>query len=165
MKGGNEMEQIQYKTTEKYTKEVIKEIIEIDKSVGLTAENLLNRAKDKKSLLHDFFDWDNSSAAEKWRLHEARHVVNEIKIIVDQKSLYNYENVKVTILSPETGELIQERQYKSHVDIMNSEDFRKQMITTALNHITYWEDKYKHYKELQPIFNSIHKVKTKWEKK
>lgn len=158
------MEQVAYKNTDKFTPEVISEILEVEKEKGLTAENLLDKAKNKNSPLHNFFDWDNSSAAEKWRIQQARIIINEVKIIVNSKEMYAFENVQVQVSTNNT-EQETKREYKPIVEILSKDEYRKQVIQTALDNVTYWKEKYSEYSELKPIFVSIDKVKSKWQKK
>jgi hypothetical protein len=158
--------EIEYKTTGKFTPEVIEEIVAIQKGQGLTAETLLDEAKKKSSPLHEFFDWDDSSAAEKFRLQQARILINEVKIIVDSKEMYAFENVRVVVT--QASEDIKEqtaREYKPIVEILNKEEYRLQVIKQALENISYWKEKYSEYSELKPIFLSIDKVKKKWQNK
>lgn len=154
------MEQVKYKTTNKFTPEVLNEIIQVQKTEGLTAENLLEKAKDESSPLHNFFDWNDTSAANQYRLYQARLIINEVKILVGEKELFAFENVNISIQEKQTN-----REYKPVIEILNNDDYRKQVITTALNNIDYWKEKYAEYKELKPIFVSIEKVKAKWQKK
>lgn len=148
-----------YKTTDKFTEEVISEILEVKEQNGLTAENLLEVAKNKNSALHDFFDWNDTSAGEKFRIYQARCLINEVKIVVDEKEFHAFENVNVSINEESS------REYKGFVEILNTEQYRTQIIKQALESITSWKDKYKEYSEFKPIVSSIDKVKLKWAKK
>jgi hypothetical protein len=153
---------MEYKITEKFTPEVIDEIIEIQKDKGLTAETILDEAKKKSSPLHNFFDWDNTTAGEKWRLQQARILINEVKVIVNSKERYAFENVRITVCDqPEETT----REYKPIMEILSKEEYRKQVIKQALENATYWKEKYSEYNELKPIFVSINKVKKKWQSK
>lgn len=65
---------------------VVKELIEIQEIRGeITPELVVESAKNKKSVLHSYFLWDDEKAANKWRLNQAsillRHI--EIKVIKD----------------------------------------------------------------------------------
>ena len=42
-------------------------------------ENALEKAKDEKSPLHDYFMWDDVEAAKLWRLAQARCLFNSIE--------------------------------------------------------------------------------------
>lgn len=154
-------EKIQYKNTERFTPEVIDEVLEVQKTYGLTADNLLKKASKKSSSLYEFFDWDNSSAGDKWRLQQARLLINEIKIVVEDKEMYAFENVNVTV---EENTKFNSREYKPIVEIMNNEDYRKQLIQKALSEIGYWQERHSDLTELNPIFIAVKEIKTKWQK-
>ena len=160
---------IQYKNTEKFTPEVIDEILEVQQKFGLTAENLLKKASKKSSSLYEFFDWDNSSAGEKWRLQQARNVINEIKIIVEDREMYAFENVIVEIEDVKKAKQIKKnlntREYKSIIEIMNKEEYRKQLIKRALAEAIYWRERHSELVELSPIFSLIGETNKKWQKK
>lgn len=154
--------EIKYKETEKFTQQVIGEILEVEKQNGLTAENILEKARNKSSSLHNLFEWNDSEAGERWRLHQARMLINEVKVIIEEKEVFAFENVQVKIIGDNQTET--KREYKPIVEILSDVDYRKQVIQTALDNITYWKDKYSEYSELKPIFVSIDKFKKKWQK-
>lgn len=162
-------EKIQYKNTEKFTPEVISEVLEVQKTYGLTAENLLRKASKKSSSLYEFFDWDDSSAGEKWRLGQARQLINEIKIVVEDKELYAFESVNVSIKDAEFPSNKMSkfgvREYKPIVEIMDNEDYRNQLIQRALAEATYWKERHAELIELSPIFVTIDTEKKKWQNK
>ena len=162
-------EKIQYKNTEKFTPEVIEEILEVKDKFGLTAENLLKNASKKSSLLYEFFDWDNSYAGEKWRLQQARSVINEVKIIVEDKELYAFENVRIEVedLKPTTSvkKAINNREYKTIIEIMNKEEYKVQLIQRALAEAVYWKERHSELIELSFIFSLIGETNKKWQNK
>jgi len=154
-------EKIQYKNTEKFTPEVIGEVLEVQVKYGLTADSLLKKASKKSSSLYEFFDWDNSSAGEKWRLQQARVLINEIKIIVDDKEMYAFENVNVSIIEKESSS----REYKSIVEIINNANYRQQLIQRALFEAIYWKNRHSELTELNPIFSLITEISEEWQSK
>ena len=48
----------------------------------VTAPQVLDAARSKQSPLHGHFDWRDSSAAEKWRLVQARHLLNHLEVVI-----------------------------------------------------------------------------------
>ncbi len=158
------MKEEEYKKTKKFNSEVISEIVAIEKEDGLTAENLLERARDKSNPLHDFFEWNNSKAGEKWRLQQARFIINEVKIYVEDKEMFGFENVSV-----KTEDGTTKRVYKPMVEIISNESYRKQIIMRALQQQKYWAEQNKMYSEFKPIVSAIKKteknLKKKWQKK
>jgi hypothetical protein len=154
------MAEVKYKTTERMKTDIIQEILDIKEQDGLTASNVVKRAKDKKSPLHDFFEWDNKVASHNWRLAQARNLINEIQIIVGEKKLFAFENVQII-----TTDGTKERAYMSKEEILGSEELRNQMIKRAFDQINFWKSQYSVYSELKPIFVSIDKTKKKLSKK
>lgn len=158
---------IQYKNTEKFTPEVIEEIIKVQENYGLTASNLLKSASKKSSSLYDFFDWDNSSAGDKWRLSQARILINEVKIIVEDKEMYAFESVNISIGEPIQNKTIKHysREYKPIIEIMDNELYREQLIKRALIEARYWKERHIELKELKSIFSIIEEEDKKWQNK
>lgn len=66
------------------------EIMEIcDQMESATPQQILEKARDESTELHKCFTWDDSIAAEKYRIHEARQIVCQLKIVeqdIDNKS-------------------------------------------------------------------------------
>jgi hypothetical protein len=52
----------------------------------ITPDAVLQDAKGKNSPLHDQFTWDNSEAAEQWRLSQARELIRSIRVEVTTES-------------------------------------------------------------------------------
>lgn len=175
---------VEYKITKKLTQEKINEILNIEKSKGLTAEALLESAKNKNSSLHDFFEWDDTLAGEKFRLCQARILINEVKVIIEEKEYYAFENVQVSVVkssgksgSSNSAELEDYdesenetlRVYKPVVEILSTEELRNQVIMASLRQLEYWNQQNSKYEEFSPIVKSFSKVKKtldkKWQKK
>ncbi len=67
----------------KITDEVVEAVKELEDRQGrLFPSEVLNAARDENSPLHDFFEWDDSAAAEAYRLDQARELIRRIKIEV-----------------------------------------------------------------------------------
>lgn len=65
--------------------EILGEIRALEQSGRLTARQLLERAKDPKSPLHDYFDWDDQRAAHKHRMLEAERLIIRVRVKVTAK--------------------------------------------------------------------------------
>jgi len=156
----------EYKITERISKSIIDELLDLNKTNNLTPERIVNRASNPKSPLHNLFDWNDSIAATKWRLQQARVLVNEVKVIIEQKEYFAFENVSVNLSIEDTESL---RVYKPVTEILGTEELRKQVIKSALDHLAYWERQNEKYSELVPIIKSAERVRKKlerqWQKK
>lgn len=49
----------------------------------LTPAAVVEDARDKRSPLHHYFTWNDSEAAEQWRLEQARQLIRSVKITVN----------------------------------------------------------------------------------
>ena len=59
-------------------------------------QRVVDRAKPKTASLHDEFTWSNAEAGKKWRLHEARKLVQSIEVIhTNGKPTRAYESIEV----------------------------------------------------------------------
>lgn len=159
---------MEYKLTEKFTQDRIDELLRIHRSEGLTAKTLLENAKDLDNPLHDLFEWNNRDAGEKWRLAQARMIINEVRVIVDTTEIYAFENISsVNIEENSQGQestlLLNSsrRVYEPIIEILNDEEKRKQLLKQAMNYMDYWKNKYAEIEELEPVFKSIEKAKKK----
>jgi hypothetical protein len=59
----------------------------------VTPYAVVEAAKNPKHILHECFDWDDTSAAYKYRLDTARHLIASIEVLVE------YEDRTVTAIS------------------------------------------------------------------
>lgn len=129
----------------------------------LTVNNVLKEAKNKKSPLHDFYEWNDTSAAKKWREHQTRILINTVEIIVENKKIPKYEMIKVEVNNKNSKFI---RGYKDYYDIISNEDFKQQIIMQALGELKCWQAKYENYqKEFGSIFQAINLTERRLSKK
>ena len=165
-----ETKQAQFRVTKRLTEDVIGELLNIKNKHGLTAHNIVKIAKNRKSPLHSLFEWNDTVAAEQHRLWQARVLVNEVKVVVDDVEYSAFENVNV--FSDDDGLDGSEREYKELSEIMSSKDLRRQVLQSALQTLNYWKQKYAEYNEFEPVVEAIDKVgkklmkseKLRWQK-
>jgi hypothetical protein len=121
-----------------------------------TPEEIVEEARSPKSPLHDAFEWQDSVAAHKFRLWQARHMVNHITIAVikDGKQIQQKAFHSVIDSDDEKGyapmEIVKERPY-----------LREQVISKAMNEAQDWARRYKEYKELSSVRMAIAKLAKK----
>ena len=55
----------------------------------ITAEQLVDAARDADSPLHDYFEWDDSTAAHQWRITQARALIGSarLNITIDSRKI------------------------------------------------------------------------------
>lgn len=117
---------------------VVKEIESIGEEVR--PQQMVDYAKSHKdSELHKCFTWNNTAAADKYRLYEARQIQRNL-IIRKMPSPENQE------CQPKVIRLMMRTEtaggYKSIVNIMKNEDERAKLLVMAKNELHAFERKY-----------------------
>lgn len=52
----------------------------LEEQNALTAQRLVDESRPEDAPLHDAFEWNDTIAAEEWRKHTARHIINSLVI-------------------------------------------------------------------------------------
>ena len=135
-----------------------KELLKLNKKGPLTAETIVNTAKNPKSPLHKYFEWDDTAAGKKYRLYQARQLINIViePIETTEQPVYSFEIVKT-----ERG-----REYKHVGEILDNEEYRQQLLDAAIRELSYWKGKYAYYSigELTAVIDEITEVERRFVK-
>lgn len=119
-------------------------ITELENKFGeVTAEILLEDARPEGSLLHPLYCWDDTKAAEKYRLIQSGKILSElvtvhVKVVDDQE-----EPKPITVRAFTSVSSGNERaSYRSTTFVMSQEDTRERVLANALADIRMLEKKY-----------------------
>jgi hypothetical protein len=120
----------------------------IEKEDGvITPYRIIEVARPIDSPIHDMFDWDDTSAAEKYRLWQARHYIKVISVTMLGKTTQGFFNVALTIKDVKT------QGYYSTTKVLSNEEMRKVVLKDALNKLLYWKQVYKDFSELVELID------------
>lgn len=129
---------------------------------GLTPQAVLQTAKNPKSCLHKYFDWDDTEAARKWREAQAYNLILRVKVTIEtpeQKTIQvrAFVNVKKvdsdgTINHSERGHFV------PIVQAMSDEEARSQVIAQARSELASFRRKYANLSELSEVIAAIDKT-------
>lgn len=117
-----------------------------------TPHDILDYAREHEdSELHKCFDWDDSTAAEKWRVHTARQICCSLKVVVMTKEA-----------EPTVFRLIQtdreERAYKPVVFTVRDDDEYTKLLKQAKAELAAFKKRYKSIVELESVIDEIDKI-------
>jgi len=133
----------------------INKIIEKNKLKEISSKELLEDAKNTESPIHKYFDWNDTKAAEKYRLYQARLIINHVEITITTPS---QQEIPVrAFLNIKNKDDNFKRVYVTIEKALSEEDLRIQILKQALYEIENWQQKYNVYTELSIIFNAIKK--------
>lgn len=71
----------------------------IDNQHKLTAEVVVDSARDKESPIHPFFEWNNTKAGEEWRKQQARNMIRAVHVVKSDRESQQREYVHVRVPS------------------------------------------------------------------
>lgn len=123
---------------------------ELENTVGLTAQNLVEASRPEDAPLHKEFEWDDSIAAEKYREDQARYLIRSIAICVEEPE---ESPVYVRAYFQTTSE-----PYENIRIIAADSEKKEALLKKALDELRWFKAKYYALKELEPIFDEIDKV-------
>lgn len=128
--------------------DAIKELERIESVYGtLSPERILNESRDDSAVLHPLFEWEDDLAAEKFRIHQARFILNNIhvKIIKDgsSSSFPVYEVVNIN----------SERRYRS-IEVMTQSDI-EQVKKATLKDLASIKNKLEAYENFSQTIGHI----------
>ncbi len=97
----------------------------------ITTEQVVISAKNKKSPIHSYFEWDDNKASKQWRLQQARQLISvvvEVILIdgeeIDQRSFHSVHDEN------EKGEPI--TVYVTLKDAIENDNYKKQLLNKAI---------------------------------
>lgn len=131
-------------------------IRELQKTLGkdtITAQELLDDSRDENAPLHSCFEWDDTIAAEKYRLWQARHIIHSLEVVIAKENMPTTSTrlfVNVVPQAPKRqGEF-------TTIDIaLKNKTYREQILSNALIELRSFRRKYAAYEELTGVFNAI----------
>lgn len=122
----------------------------------LRAGDVVEAAKPESSPLHSQFDWEDTEAAHKWRLHQARNLIRVTVEYVGGGEDAVPARVFVS-LTPDRKDGF----YRATADVMSDVDHRKQLFADAVAEMQRFEKKYSDLKELADVFAAMRRIRRK----
>lgn len=112
--------------------------------------DVVEAARDKKSPLHKYFDWDDSAAAAKWRLEQAGSLIRSIEVVVVTTAGRNRDLKAFVSVRRQS-----ERSYTSLAHAMSDAELRQQVLADALKELQSWRERYSSLSEFAKIHSAI----------
>lgn len=119
-------------------------------SIGLSVkpEEIVDKARDESTELHKCFEWDDTKAAEKFRLHQARQIVCNL-IVREVNDTQKEREIRVFYKTDNTDG------YKPITYIMRDEDEYQKLLSRAVSELKSFQKKYSTLKELEGVWEAI----------
>lgn len=124
----------------------------------LTAEAVVEAAKDEASALHSQFEWDDSAAAENYRLWQARRLLN---VVVEYIGPVDSPLKTRVFVSLTTDRNQKNGGYRQTVAVLSDRDQRRQLLADALDEMERFQRKYETLQELSEVIAAMRHVRRK----
>ena len=124
----------------------------------LKPQSLVRFARDKETALHRFFEWDDSKAAAKYRIDQARSVIQvwvEVNHDGDPPS-----RVLVSLSTDQPGG----GGYREMRKVLNSREMTATLFADAVTDLARWRDRYfalarmAKFKKLDVVFQEVDRL-------
>lgn len=116
-----------------------------------TPQQILDKARDSTTELHKCFEWDDSVAAEKYRLQQARQIVGSL--VYQKAETEQPEAPKIRVMQSIVTE--DTMAYKPVKVIVQNQNEYSQLLTRAKKELTAFKSRYERLSELEEVFRSI----------
>jgi len=145
----------------KKEKSIKRELDRIQREHGgvLYPKDVISAAKPRNSPLHGEFEWDDTVAAERWRMEQARHLIRVFVNVIEEG--HSETRVYVALSSDRSGG----GGYRATVNVLSNKGLREVMLSDALEDMRRFRTKYLALKELASVFAEMDKAEAAIEKK
>ena len=114
----------------------------------LTPRNLVEESRPDDAPLHDCFEWDDETAAEKYREAQAGYIIRSIEVVTEE--IKEPTRAFVSIVKGNKP-----KPYKSIEVVLRNRDSREAMLDQALRELESFRHKYEQLSELAEVFSAI----------
>ena len=136
---------------------IVKELKRIAKAHGGVLRPLVvvDAARPKRSILHGQFNWDDTSAAEQYRLWQARMLMRVSVSYVLDGAGNKYPCRVFVSLTPDRED---DTGYRVTTTVLSDPDQRRQLLDDAKTEMRHFAAKYRHLVELAAVFAAMDEV-------
>jgi hypothetical protein len=124
---------------------------------GIEPIYVVEDARNETSPLHKYFEWDDGEAAEKYRLHQARSLVNRVGVRYLDKPDAPIVQAFVNVL-PRSDDGDDHQRYEPVLSVMSDAEKRRRFMRQAINELRAWQKRYADLQELAEVFDAINRI-------
>lgn len=115
----------------------------------LEPKDVVEESRPVEAPLHDCFDWNDETAAEKYREVQAGQIIRSVVVVREEEQRLPVE-VRAFVNVQKT--------YHPIEVVVNSEEQMLELLNTALSELKAFERKYSNLKQLSALFDVIHNL-------
>jgi hypothetical protein len=128
-------------------------LIEQNENSELTPHEYLDWVRaNPESASYRHFTWEDTTAARKWRVHEARNIIGSIEIkIIDDRDEVDFVPafLNTVVKTDDEGEVA--RAYSPFEVIVNDAEKSREVVEKAMRDFISWRRRYRRFRHLLPL--------------
>jgi hypothetical protein len=124
----------------------------------LQPKAVVDAARNPNSPLHDAFEWNDSAAAEAYRLYQARQL---IRVVVRYEQVGTKTVPCRVFVSLSNDRKDDDGGYRLVTNVLSDAEQRRQLLADAREEMVRFRDKYRALSELAEVFAAIDRVDTR----
>lgn len=145
-----------FRISQKYAQPAGEIMKQLEAENRLTAADLVNVSRPEDAPLHDYFEWDDAKAAEKFRETQGKNLIEAVVEVIENPSAENDGPVEVEIQKAFYAVGTGNHNYY-HIDtIVQDDDKSQQLFEMAFRELKAFERRYAIIKDkLKTVFDAI----------
>lgn len=136
--------------------ETLRSILQSNPEHKLFPSAVVDAARDPESPLHQYFDWDDTTAAHEYRLSQARNLIASVEIISDTRRESTPVFVSLLVDRKKGG-------YREVKEVLSSKALHSELLRTAVEELRAMRQRYDRLVELAGVFKAVKKVEHRLE--
>lgn len=120
-------------------------------AMGLSPRTLLDANREASAPLHDEFEWNDSEAAERFRLNQAATIIRNIVIVRTEQSGTPTPSVRAFVNVRDEAQ----RSYVGIARAMSDEAMKESLMKSAIRDMDAFKNKYHELQELSSVINAM----------
>jgi hypothetical protein len=129
------------------------ELLALKRRGVIQPQAVVKAARNPKSPLHQLFTWDNSKAAEQWRLEEARRLLRTYVIVENNDAAEPLRCFVSLSTDRKSG-----GGYRHIADVLNEKELYQRLLADSIEDLRAFQARYEKLKELRPVFDAAQRV-------
>ena len=105
----------------------------------LKPQVVVDEARPDEAVLHPCFEWDDFTAGEEWRKHQARHLIKSVRVIKNEQVDETPKRAYVNIHKSEDSD----RGYHALVDVVSDPKKRAQLVDMVWRELSAVKARYR----------------------
>ena len=122
----------------------------LNKLPAITPSAVLEEASKPRSPMHKLFEWDDTKAAQEFRLNQARRVIGSLEVTYEKGPDQPVRHLHVTTKAP-----MGDTRYLTTVEILSNPDTRNDLLLVCIRDLQAFRRKFSAISELANLIETI----------